>query len=241
MNTAKSNASDRPYHPLSKPRKLAKSEDKNSLSNRLDLSGLDSCFNGSKNIPRHRGMRKAKKKAPVSNSRIKMIYLSAEKDPVYEATLQVNGNPVKFEVDTGSGVTIVNIKGLTKIPPLSPVTAPLKDYNGDIIKTEGIFTADVEFGGKRFYLPMYVIKDKESLLGRNCINKMGKLICHSKNSNGDSNGGSNGDDFIDEIIIKRRRIFPVKAPLSERDLETYEMVGLKKLCNKLLAKYECMK
>ncbi|BHF64057.1 hypothetical protein SprV_0200705500 [Sparganum proliferum] len=89
----------------------------------------------------------------------------------YTSTLPVGRHPVKFEIDTGSAVTLINEASLQKLPSLIPASSTFRCYTGQNVEVRGVLTAEVEHGGELHYLPVHVMRGSQqpNLLGRNWI------------------------------------------------------------------------
>ncbi|BHF77344.1 hypothetical protein SprV_0602044900 [Sparganum proliferum] len=74
----------------------------------------------------------------------------------YTITLPVDHPPVKFEVDTGSAVTLINEAYLQKLPSLLPASSTFRSCTGQNVEVRGVFTAEVEHDGELHYLPVHV-------------------------------------------------------------------------------------
>lgn len=93
--------------------------------------------------------------------------------------VQVNGNPLPFELDTGSAVTVVDKNTLLSILPedkILPTTAVFRAYDNGIVKPEGEVNVNVEYKNTSRTLKLYVVSgNKTSLLGRDWIYPLGIL------------------------------------------------------------------
>nr|XP_029724092.1 uncharacterized protein K02A2.6-like [Aedes albopictus] len=88
--------------------------------------------------------------------------------------MRVNGKNIRFEVDTGSPVSIVSAKCRDRYFSESRMrgcTTNLVSYCGTSIDVLGIIDASVEYGSGKVTLPLYVVdSDKHPLLGREWLN-----------------------------------------------------------------------
>ncbi|BHF84810.1 hypothetical protein SprV_0902796200 [Sparganum proliferum] len=55
----------------------------------------------------------------------------------YTITLPVDHHPVKFEIDTGSAVTLINEASLQKLPSLLPPSSTFRSYTGQNVEVRG--------------------------------------------------------------------------------------------------------
>ena len=77
-------------------------------------------------------------------------------------TLWVNNKSIQFEIDTGSGVTIISAKlynTLFKKTPLVFTNVILKTYSGEQLKVLGKHAVDIKHNGAVYdQLSIYVVK-----------------------------------------------------------------------------------
>nr|VZI18723.1 unnamed protein product [Spirometra erinaceieuropaei] len=102
---------------------------------------------------------------------LRMFPANATLQSPYTITLPVDHHPVKFEIDTGSAVTLTNEASLQKVPSLLPASSTFRSYTGQNVDVRGVFTAEVEHDGELHYLPVHVVRGSQqpNLLGRNWI------------------------------------------------------------------------
>ncbi|XP_058816012.1 uncharacterized protein K02A2.6-like [Topomyia yanbarensis] len=84
--------------------------------------------------------------------------------------VRVGGSPIKFEVDSGSPVSLISnagrLKFLTNLP-LRPTDIELRSYCGNKIRVYGIVDAEVAYNGQSNQLCLFVVDTKRHpLLGR---------------------------------------------------------------------------
>ncbi|XP_058816399.1 uncharacterized protein K02A2.6-like [Topomyia yanbarensis] len=84
--------------------------------------------------------------------------------------VRVGGSPIKFEVDSGSPVSLISnadrLKFLTNLP-LHPTDIELRSYCGNKIRVYGIVDAEVAYNGQSNQLRLFVVDTKRHpLLGR---------------------------------------------------------------------------
>ena len=94
-------------------------------------------------------------------------------------TLKVNGSDVKFEVDTGCNVTIMNrseypkLWGNVEVPILKPCSLHLKTYTGERVDTSGAVKVTVKHKETLTQLPVVVVSGTgPHLLGRGWIKEL---------------------------------------------------------------------
>nr|XP_029717032.1 uncharacterized protein K02A2.6-like [Aedes albopictus] len=90
--------------------------------------------------------------------------------------ISVNDKCVRFEVDTGSPVSIISAEDKNRLFPaarLRKCDTDLVSYCNTSIDVLGILDASVEFGGNGMKLPLYVVNSgKHPLLGREWLKVM---------------------------------------------------------------------
>ncbi|XP_055590350.1 uncharacterized protein K02A2.6-like [Uranotaenia lowii] len=106
-------------------------------------------------------------------------------DSKFWAVIAVNGVQVRFEIDTGCPVSIINLKCYEdnfKKYKLSDSALNLMSYCNTDIRVHGCFEAVVEFEDKKSVLPLFVVdSSKHPLLGREWLRKLhidwNNLLC----------------------------------------------------------------
>ncbi|XP_058826833.1 uncharacterized protein K02A2.6-like [Topomyia yanbarensis] len=90
--------------------------------------------------------------------------------------VSVNGKYIRFEVDTGSPVSIISAENRNKLFPdaqLRKCDTELVSYCNTSIEVLGVLDARVKFKGKTTKLPLYVVNSgKHPLLGREWLQEM---------------------------------------------------------------------
>ena len=91
-----------------------------------------------------------------------------EEDQPYMVVMEINGIPMEFELDSGSGVSTMSIKDVEKLHlSLSPKTKRLRNYGKTEIKVYGQIRCDVTFKGKVAKNQLFfVVDDNVNLAGR---------------------------------------------------------------------------
>lgn len=99
-------------------------------------------------------------------------------DP-YAVDMQIDGEEVNFEIDTGRCLTLMNeetFKGTWKnhkLPSLRPIKIKLETYTGDPVKVIGATLVKVKYKQQEVSLPLVVFeRDGPSLLGRGWLEEI---------------------------------------------------------------------
>ena len=101
-------------------------------------------------------------------------------------TISVNNHPVKFELDTGAGTSVITAEEWETLgkPELETIKGKMPtDYHGKPVDALGILHANVEFEGRKAITPIFVVRGKQALCGRTCIRDL-KLNCGPHYDNG---------------------------------------------------------
>ena len=90
-------------------------------------------------------------------------------------TPEVNGIPIKMELDTGASVTLISAQvweqSLNK--PLEETNIILKTYTGEALSIKGQVMVNVKHGDQEVTLPLLVVDGSgPSLFGRNWLHKI---------------------------------------------------------------------
>ncbi|BHF57884.1 hypothetical protein SprV_0100083000 [Sparganum proliferum] len=111
---------------------------------------------------------------------LRIFSANALLQPPYTITLPVDHHPVKFEIDTGSAVTLINEASLQKIPSLLPASSTFRIYTGQNVEGRGVFTAEVEHDGELHYLPVHVMRGSQqpNLLGQDWIKYVPSVLSY---------------------------------------------------------------
>lgn len=117
-------------------------------------------------------------------------YMEEVQYPIYTVTenmhsgkfmieLQINGNPLSMEIDTGAAVTTISSNTLLKLFPntnlkkLSTTNTKLKTYTGQLITPIGKIDATFTYKNENFEGTLHILKEKvDSILGRDMIRKL---------------------------------------------------------------------
>ena len=89
--------------------------------------------------------------------------------------LNVDGKPVKMELDTGSAVSIISFdlyQQKFNNNPLHKTVLFLKTYTGENITPVGVLKVNVDYQNQRELLDLYIVKTKGPVLvGRDWLRK----------------------------------------------------------------------
>ncbi|UYV75109.1 FHDC1 [Cordylochernes scorpioides] len=101
-------------------------------------------------------------------------------DPPYLMELKVEGNFIKFEMDTGSGLTLISekdFKNSLQHLKLEKASIIVRTYDGTVVPILGKINVKVECQDITYKLRALVVKgEKRALMGREWINRL-KLGC----------------------------------------------------------------
>lgn len=116
-----------------------------------------------------------------------IFVISEGRDRPILRTLTVNNRQFTFQVDTGSGNSLINHTDYTKYFGSCKLTdsfVSLKSYTGDQIQVHGEFTANVENEGKKYNLPLIVVAGNgPALLGRKWLNELSSEVQNIRDTN----------------------------------------------------------
>ncbi|BHF65693.1 hypothetical protein SprV_0200870600 [Sparganum proliferum] len=132
---------------------------------------------------------------------LRMFSANALLQSPYTITLPVDHHPVKFEIDTGSAVTLINEASLQKLPSLLPASSTFRSYTRQNVEVRGVFTAEVEHDGELHYLPVHVVRGSQqpNLLGRNWIKCVPSVLSYIHRI------GAN--PALDSILVNHKDLF----------------------------------
>ncbi|KAL3248967.1 hypothetical protein MRX96_056253 [Rhipicephalus microplus] len=104
------------------------------------------------------------------------VYLVGMEQP-YEVEVQIAGQLVKMQVDTGAAVSLVPecvYRQLKQPPQLAKCEMKLKTYGGATLQVKGQAEVLVDYKGQRKVLPIIVVPgEKPALLGHDWIANLG--------------------------------------------------------------------
>ncbi|BHF71979.1 hypothetical protein SprV_0401504100 [Sparganum proliferum] len=132
---------------------------------------------------------------------LRMFSANALLQSPYTIMLPVDHHLVKFEIDTGSAVTLINEASLQKLPSLLPASSTFRSYTGQNVEVRGVFTAEVEHDGELHYLPVHVVRGSQqpNLLGRNWIKCVPSVLSYVHRI------GAN--PALDSILVNHKDLF----------------------------------
>lgn len=97
--------------------------------------------------------------------------VTAEKP--FVVSIQVNEQPVDFEIDTGSAVTLIRPDALSKLPKLDHSSIQLRSYTGQLVNVLGTFLARISYGDLSDHIRVYVSGAPcANILGRDGIKRL---------------------------------------------------------------------
>lgn len=95
----------------------------------------------------------------------------------YHISLTVGGKHVKFQIDTGAGITAVSsrqYKDELGHIPMEKTTMKLSGYSGEPLQLAGVIRPKIELNDKAAYGRIYIVHNGgPPILGRNMLNKLG--------------------------------------------------------------------
>ncbi|BHF63688.1 hypothetical protein SprV_0200668200 [Sparganum proliferum] len=132
---------------------------------------------------------------------LRMFSANALLQSPYTITLPVDHHPVKFEIDTGLAVALINEASLQKLPSHLPASSTFRSYTGQNVEVRGVFTAKVEHDGELHYLPVHVVRGSQqpNLLGRNWIKCVPSVLSYVHRI------GAN--PALDSILVNHKDLF----------------------------------
>ncbi|UYV72900.1 hypothetical protein LAZ67_10001123 [Cordylochernes scorpioides] len=134
-----------------------------------------------------------------------VFYLNgtAGSDPPYLMELKVEGNFIKFEMDTSSDLTLISEKDFKNSLPrleLEKANIIVSTYDGTVVPILGKINVKVECQHMTYKLRALVVKgEKRALMGREWINRL-KLGCFAVKH-------IPVEITIDEILKKNKALF----------------------------------
>ena len=135
------------------------------------------------------------------------------KNKAIYVTPKVQGVNISMELDTGSAVSVIGLKDFeSKFPnqKLSNTKLLLKTYTGEHLKPVGVSNVKVEYGGKVYKLPLYVVeKGGPALFGRDWLREI-PLDWKSIKTLATKEGSSNPKPKVETILNKHKAVFEEK-------------------------------
>jgi gag-polyprotein putative aspartyl protease len=127
----------------------------------------------------------------------------------------VNGTEVTFEVDTGTGVTLMTRKvwQIIGCPVLTATKLQFRSYSGHRLRILEYCETNVAYQGKQFQsMPAYVVDStRTSLLGRTWLDRMKLDIRHCRREGDIRNSLNvnviNDDNAVNEVVQEFSALF----------------------------------
>ncbi|CAH8565704.1 unnamed protein product [Dicrocoelium dendriticum] len=117
----------------------------------------------------------------------------------YRITLHVNNEPVLFELDTGSAVTLISKNALSSLPDLEPTDTVFRTYTGEVIDLLGKCQVRVQHQGRSHSLVLHVVPQAPvNLLGRDWMKMLPQVLntIHSV-----------GEDTLESVLKRYPEVF----------------------------------
>nr|VZI22677.1 unnamed protein product [Spirometra erinaceieuropaei] len=132
---------------------------------------------------------------------LRMFSANAPLQSPHTITLPVDHHPVKFEIDTGLAVTLINEVSLQKLSSHLPASSTFRSYTGQNVEVRGVFTAEVEHDGELHYLPVHVVSGNQqpNLLGRDWMKCVPSVLSYAHRI------GVN--PALDSILVNHKELF----------------------------------
>jgi len=111
-----------------------------------------------------------------------LVYSLSRDFSELESEVLVDGRPVKFLVDTGAGVTLIDKNSINvDVSKLHNTNTIVKSYVGEQIKVLGKMKCTLEFGGKACDCEVLIVPKGRPILGRDALAGLGVSInCASR-------------------------------------------------------------
>nr|XP_037282355.1 uncharacterized protein K02A2.6-like [Rhipicephalus microplus] len=156
------------------------------------------------------------------------VYLVGTEQP-YEVEVQIAGQLVKMQVDTGAAVSLVPecvYRQLKQPPQLAKCEMKLKTYGGATLQVKGQAEVLVDYKRQRKLLPIIVVPgEKPALLGRDWIANLGMDL--------NSIHEVHAQPSVDSILSRKEGSMPVfckarSVPYAIREPVEHELGNLQK-------------
>lgn len=138
-----------------------------------------------------------------------LVHINNLKDSEFHVELIINGKKIKFEVDTGSALSVCSEKFYQQVSqnlnlPLKKIKTVLKTYDGKLIKPLGSFDIEIVFNKNKYVVNILVIKNGgRPLIGRDILRLLKLDICSVNNIKVDRSD-------INELLLNFRDLFSNK-------------------------------
>ncbi|CAH8658530.1 unnamed protein product [Dicrocoelium dendriticum] len=101
--------------------------------------------------------------------------ITAEKP--FVVSVQLNEQPVEFEIDTGSAVTLIRTDALSQLTKLCPPNIQLRHYTGQVVNVLGTFNARISYRNSTSHMCAYVSGGPgPNILGRDGIKRLPDIM-----------------------------------------------------------------
>uniref|UniRef100_A0A914WWV6 CCHC-type domain-containing protein n=1 Tax=Plectus sambesii TaxID=2011161 RepID=A0A914WWV6_9BILA len=133
------------------------------------------CRSSSKVEDKNKGQQWKQKQPKKLSAKLVINSTSTSSSSPKTCSMTVNGQHLRFELDTGADVTIGTFQDWLTLgkPCLTLSHDQLTDYNGQAIHVRGMCTVDVNYSGQTYALPLYFVQGNgSSLCGKNWIDTL---------------------------------------------------------------------
>ena len=97
----------------------------------------------------------------------------------FTVTMTINGHSVGMQIDTGAAVSVMSVVTYEQLwpqgngPTLKPTNTKLTTYSGDVLKTVGTITCNIEYQNQQCQLPLVIVDTPgPTLLGQNWFSQI---------------------------------------------------------------------
>ena len=134
------------------------------------------CKSKKRQLPPSKPTHQVKQDPPDSvSSEYNLFTVPGQQSKPFQVVINIEGNPLTMEVDTGAAVSIISNKtwnSISYFPKLSlqPTPDTLRTYTGETIPVLEELSVQVEYHGQNATLPLLVVQNESpSLIGRNWL------------------------------------------------------------------------
>ena len=107
---------------------------------------------------------------------VPLNHFGAKSDQPYVLDVQLDGKPIRMEIDTGAALSLVSEQTFRSLFPLRSVETSkvhLRTYSGEVISVVGQMQLAVSYQDQKAMLPLVVVKASgPSLIGRNWLSEI---------------------------------------------------------------------
>ncbi|CAH8492821.1 unnamed protein product [Dicrocoelium dendriticum] len=136
----------------------------------------------------------------------------------YRIKLHVNNEPVLFELDAGSAVTLISKNALSSLPDLEPTDTVFRTYTGEVIDLLGKCQVRVQHQGRSHSLVLHVVPQAPvNLLGRDWMKMLPQVLntIHSVGEDTFESVFKRYPEVFDEQQLGRLNNFKAKVHMSD--------------------------